>query len=460
MLTSTLVCVLAALVAPRAADELLPATPEGWRYERLDLPLDFAPELPYKGFEELRFAPGMFTAGAKDFWSYAFVIQTTTPEKLGARELTTILRSYYGGLCEAVAAGKGFDFERKSLRIAMEDHGDRFVASIDMIDAFVTGEPLSLRLELSVFESPTSTELLGIASPAATDAEVWATLHAISDRWRDAQQPEVFFNHLFFAPDAETYAALLAAPILRKGFAAHEERTTKRPDMTYSGLYFYGQNTYFEFLKPSGATPNEVGSTGLALGLERDGATAGVKARLTEAGIPCFDGPTSRQLGEASIPWFHAMGLQQAHVDSSMQLFALEYDERFLGEWHKDLAPKHDGIARRQVLTRYAAAIQQSAVHGVGLLQDITEVHLDLDEREGKSFGTACRAFGYVRAATENGIEWQGPRVRYVVSTCEAPGGLTGFKSELRRTVATQSLTLGKATLHLEGQTATFTLPR
>ena len=39
-----------------ARDELLPSTPEGWQYERIDFPLAFAPELDYEGFEELRVA--------------------------------------------------------------------------------------------------------------------------------------------------------------------------------------------------------------------------------------------------------------------------------------------------------------------------------------------------------------------------------------------------------------------
>jgi len=37
---------------------LLPI-PADWKYEKIDFPLDFAPEAASKGFEELRFAPGI-----------------------------------------------------------------------------------------------------------------------------------------------------------------------------------------------------------------------------------------------------------------------------------------------------------------------------------------------------------------------------------------------------------------
>jgi hypothetical protein len=53
-------------------------TPEGWRTETLHFPLEFAPQLPYQGLEELRFSPGMFKPGREDFWTYAFVFWPVT----------------------------------------------------------------------------------------------------------------------------------------------------------------------------------------------------------------------------------------------------------------------------------------------------------------------------------------------------------------------------------------------
>ncbi len=49
-------------------------TPTDWRYEKIDLPLDFAPSINYNGFEELRFAPGMFDREAEKYFTYVFVI--------------------------------------------------------------------------------------------------------------------------------------------------------------------------------------------------------------------------------------------------------------------------------------------------------------------------------------------------------------------------------------------------
>ena len=48
---------LLALAPVQERPALLPPTPENWRFERLEFPLSFAPELKLKGYEELRFAP-------------------------------------------------------------------------------------------------------------------------------------------------------------------------------------------------------------------------------------------------------------------------------------------------------------------------------------------------------------------------------------------------------------------
>src|SRR5689334_4549959 len=47
--------------------------PAKWRAEVIPFPLEFAPALAHRGFEELRFPPGFFDPSAGDYWSYTFV---------------------------------------------------------------------------------------------------------------------------------------------------------------------------------------------------------------------------------------------------------------------------------------------------------------------------------------------------------------------------------------------------
>jgi len=112
MTTICLNFVLAAIVSePQPQPESMLPTPADWRFERIDFPLSFAPELTYEGFEELRFAPGMFTAESETYFTYIFGMKITNDAALDAAELKSLLETYYRGLCRAVAKDKKFDID-------------------------------------------------------------------------------------------------------------------------------------------------------------------------------------------------------------------------------------------------------------------------------------------------------------------------------------------------------------
>jgi hypothetical protein len=127
------------LLAPSSGpDELLPATPDGWRYERLELPLDFAPEIELAGFEELRFAPGMFAPDSDSYFSYALAIRIDARLRVDEEILEGFFQKYYAGLCRSVAHSRGLELDLDSIRTSVEFDGRDFLVSIAMFDAFVT----------------------------------------------------------------------------------------------------------------------------------------------------------------------------------------------------------------------------------------------------------------------------------------------------------------------------------
>jgi len=392
-----------ALVVPLGAaraDELLPATPEGWSFERLELPLSFAPDLELEGFEELRFAPGMFEPGSAGYFSYALALRIEGEVTVDEAFLRDFLARYYRGLCQAVGAGRpeGLDLSGFAVELAPEDAGWR--ARIDMVDAFVTGQPLRLDLSLQVDPRPGRTEVLGIASPHPREAPIWRDLDAIAERWRAARPAALFLNHLYVIPDAETYRALAASSFLRETFAVVEERTTVRRDMTYSGLYLYGRDTYFEFLPPDGPIPE--GSSGLAFGVDVAGGMGPLEEAWKQDGLEGFAGPVTRRLGEADLPWFRMWGAPPAREGSKLSLFAMEYDPRFLESWHADLPPRAGGVTRRAVLARYAAHLAPERGEPP-LLRDVVEVRLEVDEPERERLVQVVRAGRWV--IEESGAE-------------------------------------------------------
>src|SRR6185295_13678266 len=107
---------LAVAAAAQDADYQFPA-PEGWRSERIEFPIPFAKDLDYKGFEDLRFAPGMFKSEAPDYFSYAFLFWVEGSISLEPKSLEKDLMKYYKGLCGAVGKSRKLDLDLSKISV-------------------------------------------------------------------------------------------------------------------------------------------------------------------------------------------------------------------------------------------------------------------------------------------------------------------------------------------------------
>jgi len=326
MIASILLLALVPLVL-QGNSALLPGAPTGWSAERLEFPLSFAPELEFKGVEELRFAPGMFAPDSDSYFSYVFALRLEGDIDVDEVFLGAFLEQYYRGLCRTVAEGRKIAFDPTTLAVEVRRQPRGFRASVAMIDPFVTGEPLELELELEGRSAPLCTELLGLASPLDAEAPVWTELRSLGDRWRAARPPALLLNHVYVVPDRATFDALEASEFLRR-FAVVEKRETVRGDASYTGLYLYGRRTYVEFLPPGAMGVLVVGNSGLALGIETAGGTDTLVGLLEEHGIPTREAAFTRRLGAEDVPWFRLFGVEMP--SAALALFSMEYDPTFL----------------------------------------------------------------------------------------------------------------------------------
>jgi hypothetical protein len=444
------------LAAFQSGPSLVPAVPDGWRHERLEFPLSFAPDLAYRGFEDLAFAPGMFEPESDSYFSYALALRLEGDVEVDEGMLTRFLESYYRGLCRAVAEERKVALDASAVHAQVAREGEGFRASVAMFDAFVTGEPLELALELSSHSAPRATEILGLASPLASDEAIWNELHVIGAAWREARPAPVFLNHVFLVLDRASYAAIESSSFLRETFAVSEVRRTVRADLSYSGLYFYGARTYFEFLPPDAAASLVEGSSGLGLGTEVDEGLASLSRRLEERKIPSQRAPITRELDGKQVPWFEILGVEMP--SSRLTLFALAYDPRFLASWHADLAPAHPGIRRADVLERYAAALDRSSLRSSAPLADVAAVEVAVDAAERERLLGVCEAAGYEIETAPETWTCHGPQFRLVLSAAEKSGGVTGIELALRAPIEREPLELGKIVLRFDGRTAAFVL--
>ena len=164
--------------------------PDGWRTETIPFPLGFAPELDYTGLEELRFAPGMFTAGAEDYWTYAFVWWIPLAADPGAERLQADLEAYFFGLTRVVARGNGFDPGNPAYEATLREIDGagpgHLRGRVLAFDAFTTRSAveLNVRVENHPCEKAGQRALIFMLSPQAEDHAVWRSLEQIKNGFR------------------------------------------------------------------------------------------------------------------------------------------------------------------------------------------------------------------------------------------------------------------------------------
>lgn len=167
-------------------------TPTGWRKETIPLPPTFAPDMTWKGTEELRFAPGMFKADAPDFFSYALLFRLTGDAAVDGKAMERELLAYFRGLSAAISKRKKQDVDTKAFRLTIAQTpqpekrpgGEAVAGSVGelkWVEPFATGKPQTLRLEIQSWPTADGKHrcVFMCASPQPESAAVWKTLHEI-----------------------------------------------------------------------------------------------------------------------------------------------------------------------------------------------------------------------------------------------------------------------------------------
>ena len=122
--------------------------PEGWDVERFSIPILFAPQIAYKGVEDIRFTPGWAKIQSEDYWSYAFLWYLDGTPKTTAKIVKNNLKAYYTGLVGAmqgdIAADKLVPVKTKIKKVKT-GKGDMktFRGTIYMLD-YMAKKPITL----------------------------------------------------------------------------------------------------------------------------------------------------------------------------------------------------------------------------------------------------------------------------------------------------------------------------
>ena len=162
--------------------------PKDWGIERFLIPISFAPQIPYKGVEDIRFAPGWAKAKSDDYWSYAFLWWLEGEIKINAKMIDSNLKTYYTGLISA----NGPDIPKEKLvpvvtsfKEAKKENGDlkTFTGTINMLD-YMQQSPIVLNCKVHWRSCPgeNKTFIFYELSPQPFSHNVWVSLDKL---WLD-----------------------------------------------------------------------------------------------------------------------------------------------------------------------------------------------------------------------------------------------------------------------------------
>ena len=162
-----------------------------WAGERIKLPPSFAPKLGLKGIEEILFAPGMFKAEAKDFFTYVFLFALERKPELTAEVLRKELLAYYIGLSKNVMRNPKLDTSKFTVKLSpLKENGpvpksavgaNSYRAEVYWIEPFATKKFQTLYFELQTwqYKGTPFNYLFVCASPQKRSAPIWKTMRGI-----------------------------------------------------------------------------------------------------------------------------------------------------------------------------------------------------------------------------------------------------------------------------------------
>ena len=161
-------------------------TIKGWDVERFLIPISFAPSIPYKGIEDLRFTPGWAKKTTNEYWSYAFLWYLDGTPTFDGKTIENNLKAYYTGLIKVNSdsskiADKLFPVTSSiKPRTTEKEDLKTFEGSVTMLD-YISKQPITLNVVIHIrtCAGKDKTFVFHEISPMPFTDDVWKKLHQL-----------------------------------------------------------------------------------------------------------------------------------------------------------------------------------------------------------------------------------------------------------------------------------------
>ena len=134
--------------------------PKDWTIERFLIPISFAPAIPYKGVEDIRFTPGWGNVKTEEYWTYAFLWFLDGTPEIDKKTIEKNLKAYYSALIQINSADYKVPADKiipvkTSFKKTKAEAGDlkTFTGTIEMLD-YMQHTPIILHCKVHVKTCP------------------------------------------------------------------------------------------------------------------------------------------------------------------------------------------------------------------------------------------------------------------------------------------------------------------
>ena len=262
----------------------------------------------------------------------------------------------------------------------------------------------------------------------------------------DEQVP--LLNHFYATVDAQTYAAIEGSSFLREQFAPFEQRTTVRNDSTYSGLYLYGTNVYFEFFEADQGE-RKTGDAGFALGIENSVGSDLLRAKWHKL-RPSITSMITRQLDGKAIDWFQMTSFEETRAVSAvdgLRVFAMQYAPGFAKRWNP-AGP--DSILQHDILAAYCERLNLAKRRASSMMNDADRIEISGPAAGHRVRAQQLEAAGWKVESRADTTLCTGPNASVLLRTTPAIIGVTAMHFTLKGQPGKPStMRIGNSTLQI-----------
>lgn len=151
-------------------------------------PIDFAPEIPYNGVEDVRFTPGWDNEKSEQYWSYSYLWWLQGKQKINAALLQKYLEACYQGLVGRNITRRNIPADKVvPTKVAIErtkkeaDEAGPYSGTIRMLD-YMAQKPIILNFLVQVrnCKAQNKTAVFIQISPQPYTHPLWDDLNRIT----------------------------------------------------------------------------------------------------------------------------------------------------------------------------------------------------------------------------------------------------------------------------------------